>query len=225
MQVSSQMVIAGAGGHARVLIEAVQSMGRWIVAALTDPEVTGEVLGVPVVGTDEVLAELRERGMTAALVGVGSTHRPTRRVELYERLQAIGFVLPTVCHSSAQVSATAMLGDGTAVLAGAIINTQAVIGRNVIVNTGAIVEHGCQVGDHVHIAPRAVLGGGAVVAPEVHVGIGAVVLEGRQIGRGSVIGAGAVVLDDVPPNTLCVGVPAEAIRQLAENEAPAEPKG
>lgn len=219
MQVSSQMVIAGAGGHARVLIEAVQSRGRWIVAALTDPEVTGEVLGVPVVGTDDMLAELHGRGMQAALVGVGSTHRPTRRVKLYEEVRAIGFTLPTICHSSAQCSQTATLGEGTVVLAGAIVNAQAVIGQNAIINTGAIVEHDCRIGDHVHIAPRAVLGGGVVVDPEVHVGIGAVVLEGRTIGRGSVIGAGAIVVRDVPPNTLCVGVPAQPIREFEPDEA------
>ncbi len=220
MQVSSRMVIVGAGGHARVLIEAVRSKGRWIVAALTDPVVKGEVLGVPVAGTDEVLPELRVQGIAAALVGVGSVGRPMHRVRLFDRLVELEFTLPTVCNARADVSPTVELGDGTVVLAGTVINSQAVIGRNVIVNTGAVIEHDCRIGDHVHVAPGAVLGGGAVVEPEVHVGIGAVVLEGRTIGRGTVIGAGAVVHRNMPPNSLCVGVPAEPIREF-DDDTPA----
>ncbi len=214
MQLSSQMVIAGAGGHAQVLIETVRTQGRWIVAALTDPVIRGEVLGVSVVGDDDVLPELRSQGIAAALVGVGSVTRPTQRVRLFERLGELGFVLPAVSHVRATMSPTAELGDGAVVLAGAVVNAQAVLGQNVIVNTAAVVEHGCRIGDHAHIAPRAVLGGDVTLETEVHVGMGAVVLEGRTIGRGTVVGAGAVVHRDLPPNTLCVGVPAEPIRTL-----------
>jgi len=211
------MVIAGAGGHARVLIEAVRTQGRWIVAALTDPIVQGQVMGVPVVGTDQELPRLCQQGLTAALVGVGSVRRPTVRVQLYDRLREIGFVLPSVCHIRSTVSPTAELGAGTVVLAGAVVNAQAVLGRNVIVNTGAVVEHDCTIGDHVHIAPRAVLGGDVVVEPQAHVGMGAIVLEGRRIGAGTVVGAGAVVNRDLPPNTVCVGVPAKPIRSLTDD--------
>jgi UDP-perosamine 4-acetyltransferase len=184
MQVYSRMVITGAGGHARVLIEAVRSEGRWIVAALTDPAIQGDMLGVPVVGSDEVLSKLRAEGITAALVGIGSVDRPTLRVRLFERLVELGFVLPSVRHASAIVSPTVSLGDGTVVLAGAVVNAQSEIGRNVIINTAAVVEHDCRIGDHVHIAPRAVLGGDVTIEPQVHVGMGAVVLQGRTIGRG-----------------------------------------
>lgn len=214
MQVSSQLVIAGAGGHARVIIEAVRTQGRWIVAALTDPVIHGQVLGVPVVGTDLELPRLRQQGLAAALVGVGSVDRPTVRVRLFERLRELGFTLPSVCHVRATVSPTATLGEGTVVFAGAVVNPQAAVGRNVIVNTGAVVEHDCTIGDHVHVAPRAVLGGDVVVEAQAHVGMGAIVLQGRRIGEGTVVGAGAVVNRDLPPHTICVGVPAKPIREL-----------
>jgi sugar O-acyltransferase (sialic acid O-acetyltransferase NeuD family) len=216
MQVSSQLVIAGAGGHAKVIIEAVRTHGRWIVAALTDPVIRGEVLGVPVVGTDEELPRLRQQGLAAGLVGVGSIRLPTLRVELFQRLREVGFVLPSVYHFRATVSPTAEVGEGTVVLAGAVINAQARVGRNVIVNTGAIIEHDCVIGDHVHVAPRSVVGGGAAIEARVHVGMGAIILQGRRVGEGTVIGAGAVVNRDLPPNTVCVGVPARPVRELAD---------
>ncbi len=215
MQVSSQLVIAGAGGHAKVIIEAVRTQGRWIVAALTDPVVRGQVMGVPVVGTDQELPRLRQQGLAAALVGVGSVKDPTLRVQLFERLLKIGFVPPSVCHLRATVSATAELGAGTVVFAGAVVNAQAVIGQNVIVNTGAIIEHDCTIGDHVHVAPRAVIGGEAIVGTKAHIGLGAIVLQGIRIGEGAVIGAGAVVHRDVPPNVVVVGVPAKPTNSRA----------
>ncbi len=220
MQVSSQMVIAGAGGHAQVVIEAVRTQGRWIVAALTDPLILGQVMGVPVVGTDLELPRLRNQGLAAALVGVGSVKRPTLRIRLFARLREIGFVMPSICHIRATVSPTVELGEGTVVLAGSVINPQTTIGRNVIINTASVVEHDCQIGDHVHIAPRAVIGGGAIIGERAHIGMGAIVLQGRKVGENAVVGAGAVVNRDLPPNTVCVGVPAKPIRDLKDDDEP-----
>jgi serine O-acetyltransferase len=49
-----------------------------------------------------------------------------------------------------------------------------------------------------------------VIEDEVEVRAGAKVLGGVRVGRGSIVGANAVVLEDVPPDSLAVGVPAVA---------------
>ena len=51
---------------------------------------------------------------------------------------------------------------------------------------------------------------------DIWLGAAVSVLGGVRIGRGSIVGAGAVVTRDVPPYTVCAGVPAKAIRRRAD---------
>ncbi len=55
---------------------------------------------------------------------------------------------------------------------------------------------------------------GVTSEDNVWLGCGVVVLPGCTIGHGSVIGAGSVVTKDVPPLTICAGVPAKPLRRI-----------
>jgi acetyltransferase-like isoleucine patch superfamily enzyme len=52
---------------------------------------------------------------------------------------------------------------------------------------------------------------GIVIEDNCWLGHRVTVLDGVTIGRGSVIGAGAVVTQDIPPNSIAVGIPARVI--------------
>ncbi len=202
-----RIVGVGAGGHAKVLLDALQCAGGHQVVGLLAASGTGLVLGVPILGGDELLPQLREDGVTGAFVGLGDL---AARQRLFGRLLELGFEVVPIRHPRATVAASARAGPGLAVLAGAVINPEAVLGDNVIVNTGAIVEHDCRLGSHVHVAPGAVLCGGVQVGDATHVGAGAVVREGLRLGQGVVVGAGAVVVRDVADGQTVVGVPARS---------------
>jgi len=211
-------VLVGAGGHARVVLDAARSSGAVDVIAVIDakPELAGTRFdGVEVIGDESALAKARALGATAIVLGVGSVDVGDRRRDLYERIARSGFELPAVVHRAAVISPSATIGDATVVFAGTIVNPGARIGKNVILNTAAIVEHDVRVGDHAHISPGAHLAGGVVVGDRCHVGIGSTVLQGIRIGDGAVIGAGAVVLADVPAGDRVAGVPARSIARVA----------
>jgi sugar O-acyltransferase (sialic acid O-acetyltransferase NeuD family) len=206
-----RVVIVGAGGHARSVIEALRSSSELEPVACTDPDPSragDQHDGVPVVGTDGELERLRAEGVTGACLGVGGTGDNAPRARLYEHLRALGFELPPVIHTSAVVASSARIGPATQVLAGAIVGPGAILGDDVIVNSGAIVEHDCRIGDHVHLATGCALGGTVEVAHSAHVGIGACVLQDLTIGARSIVGAGAVVIRDVPAGNVAVGSPA-----------------
>jgi UDP-perosamine 4-acetyltransferase len=198
----------GAGGHAKSLLEALRSEGRFEVVAMVDDDPArdgGDLLGVPV--SSRAVESWRD-AVEHAFVGIGGVVSVDARRSAFARLEAAGFALPPVVHASATVSERADVGRGAQILAHAVVNVAARIGDGAIVNTGAIVEHDCVLGRSSHLGPRAVIGGDVEVGEGAHVGMGAVVVEGLRVGAGAFVAAGAVVVADVPDGARVKGVPA-----------------
>lgn len=205
-------LVVGAGGHARVVIDILRSEGRYDPVAATDtsPGKRGkDVDGVPIIGDDRCARRLGKVRSFVLGLGLGARTRP--RMELFDRMTAMGLEPLTAVHPRAIVHDRSKIGAGTVVMAGGVVNPGARIGRNVILNTGSLVEHDCRVGDHAHLAPRATLCGGVRLGEGAFVGAHACVLEGLVVGPWSTVGAGAVVLARVSRETTVVGVPARAM--------------
>lgn len=214
-------VILGAGGHARVLIDCLLRDAAVRVHAVLDPDhaLHGTTcLGVPVRGDDDCLDALIGEGVSHFVVGVGGVGDTGPRQRLFElglsrRLQPL-----TVAHPTSECSEWAVIGPGSQLLVGSIVNAGAVLGANVIVNSGAIVEHDCRLGDHVHVATGATLSGNVSVGDLAHIGAGSVVRQSISVGARAVVGAGAVVVKDVAPGQTVIGNPARAMARRGERE-------
>ena len=218
-------VVLGAGGHARVVIDALRASRVAIPSALldADPRLWGkELMGVKIIGGDDQLGQLKAEGVGGFVIGLGAVgdNRPRRR--LFTMALAHGLTPVTIRHPQAVCSGSAQIGPGSVVLACAVINAGASVGVNVIVNTGAIVEHECVVEDHAHLATGSRLASRVRVGPYAHVGLGASVRQGITIGEGAVVGAGAVVVKDVEAWTVVVGVPARKLRAVDTRAASSE---
>ena len=214
-----QVIGLGAGGHAKVVIEILQLMAGCELVGLLDrnKELWGtDVLGVPVLGNDDLLPKLYNRGVGHAFIGLGTVGDTRPRRQLYEKARRQRFQIVSAIHRQAIIAPSAEIGHGPTVMAGAVINAAARLGDNVIVNTGAIVEHDCVVGNNVHIATGARLASTVYVGDGAHIGLGASVRQCIRIGRNAIVGAGSVVVDDVPDNVVVVGVPARMLRTLEE---------
>ncbi len=200
------LLLIGAGGHALACIEAVERDGRFTVAGLVGLPKQGSrrVLGYPVLGTDDDLPALRER-LAHALIAVGQVRSPAMRQRLFELAASLGFTLPAIVASSANVSRHAAVGAGSVVMHGATINAGAHVGRNVIVNTAAVIEHGARIGDHCHVSTGALVNGDVEVGDRSFIGSGAIVKEGVRIGHGCLVGMGLAVRHNLPDHTRFIG--------------------
>ena len=210
-----RLVGLGAGGHSKVVIDLLRLMGGCEFVGLVDPKQqlwATEVLGIPVLGDDNLLAELYQQGVRHAFIGLGSVGDTQPRRRLYEKALQEGYQIVRAIHPRAIVSSSVKIDDGPTIMAGAIINAGAIMGKNVLVNTGAIVEHDCLISDHVHIATGARLTSTVHIDSGVHIGAGATVRQGVSIGEGSIVGAGSVVVKDIPPRTVVAGVPARVLK-------------
>lgn len=206
------VLIIGAGGHARVLIEAVLASGTPIAGIVDiDPVLKGKIVqGVPVLGGDAVVDNFPS-GEFRLVNGIGSIRDTRRRRELFERFSARGYFFATVVHPAAVVASDAVLYEGAQIMAGAIIQPGCRIGQNSIINTKASADHDCQIGAHVHVAPGVTLSGDVRIGDHAHVGTGATVIQGVVIGAGSLVAAGAVVVRDVAAGAWVMGLPAKEV--------------
>jgi len=192
---SQPLLLIGCGGHARSLIDVVESSCNWHIMGLVGlPEEVGrEVLGYPVLGSEEDLSTLRQR-CPNALLAVGqiglSPHRPRLAIDL----ERCDFAMPVVVSSYAHVSRHAVLGAGTTVGHEVIVNAGARVGDHCILNTKALIEHDVVIGDYCHISTGALINGGVQLGSRSFIGSGAVLRDGLTLPAETVVSAGKRVM-------------------------------
>jgi sugar O-acyltransferase (sialic acid O-acetyltransferase NeuD family) len=212
-QVERPIIVLGAGGHARVLIDALQQLGTNIMG-ITDPDKTlwGQTfMDVDILGPDEKIFDIHPERILL-VNALGSTQSTKARQKLFETWQQRGYTFATIVHLKSVLASSVTLAEGVQVLAGAVINPYTTVGMNTIVNTGVVLEHDCIIGDHVHLAPGVRVAGNVSIGRGTHVGIGSTVIQGLTLGENCLIAAGAVVIRSVSDYSVVMGVPGKSVR-------------
>ncbi len=206
-----KVVVFGAGGHGKVVVDALLRQGIHEIAFLADADEArhGDFVCGYEIKSEAAAFDACKKGVSRAIIALGNN---AIRRQLAAAIIEQGFSLISVIHPASVVAPTAGIGLGTLVMPGCILNADARVGKNVIVNTGAVIEHDCHVGDHAHVGPHATLCGGVRVGSGTLIGAGAAVLVGVHIGEGVTIGAGSTVLHDIPDGVTAVGSPCRILK-------------
>jgi len=206
-----RIIVYGASGHAKVLLDTLERMGEYEIVGLVDDNVKlvgQEVFGHRVLGDTRILGEVRAMGVEASIVGIGDNKT---RGALANRMLEYGLELINAIHPSACISGGVHIGPGSAMMANAVVNADSSLGANVIVNTAATIDHDNVIGDCVHLSPGVHLSGGVTIGAYSHLGTGVVVIPNIRIGEHVTVAAGSVVTKDLPDGITAAGVPARVV--------------
>ena len=212
-RVHKQVVVYGAGNHAKAVLATIEAEGMYEAIGLLDDDESrfnSTVYGYQVIGGREKLMDLRSHGISRAIVAVGDNFK---RAELGQMLGESGFQIVRAIHPTATILRDSHIGEGTVILGNVWVGADANIGKNAIVSVGVVVGHDCVVGDYVQVCPAVSLGGHVVIGDYSFIGIGATVLPRVKVGQQVVVGANAAVINDLPDDVTVIGVPAHIVKR------------
>lgn len=202
---SKSVVIIGASGHGKVIADIIIKSGDKVVGFLDDGVEKGTlVAGIEVLGKTE---DCKEFADCEFVIAIGN---PYIREKIADMLPVKWYtaIHPTAIISSIDVE----IGEGTVVMANAVINSSAKIGKHCIINTASVIEHDSVLEDYVHISPNATLAGIVTIGKFTHIGAGACTKQVINIASDCIIGAGSVIVKDITETGTYVGVPVKKIK-------------
>jgi len=202
------MILFGASGHCKVIIDCLESQGKNIVGIFDDDLTKTKLLNYEVIGKYDAQKFKNEELIIS--IGDNRTRKSVSKLIKHKFGVAI--------HKSAVISRNVFIGGGTVIMHNSVLQSSVVISKHVIINTAASVDHDCFIEDLVHISPNATICGNVKVGEGTHIGAGAIVIPNISIGKWCVIGAGAVITKNIPDYSVVVGVPGKIIKKVENIE-------
>ena len=189
--------IFGSGGHAKSCIDVIESNNLNKVVAVifkkkrpSDPYFSKYKL----INENKLYGNYKNLN---ALIGIGQIKTNTPRKEVFKLIKKKKFKLTPVISTTAFVSKTSKINEGTIVMHTTYIGPNASVGRNCIINTGSIIEHDVKIGNHCHIATGCKINGNVSISNNCFIGSGTIIKEGVKIQSGKIIPMGSVIKKNV----------------------------
>lgn len=214
---TSRLVIIGAGGFGREVLDVIEAMNVHRSLASEAPvEVLGflddaepsqrlfEPYGVGHIGPVACLAELPDD--VGYVIGIGA---PQVRAQIDR--QFLGRECPVLVHPTVTMGREVNLGPGTIVCSHVSLTNHVTTGRHVHININSTVGHDATLMDYVTLSPLVAISGNVLAHPRSFFGTGAKVNPGLEVGEDAVVGTGAAVVKPVDAGATVVGVPAKPV--------------
>ena len=205
---NKNVVIIGAGGHAKVIADIIDKSKDIVVGFLDDNKTKGDIIikekQYKVIGRIDDCRKIQlESPEIEFVIAIGNNKV---RKQIAERYKDLKFY--TAIHPSSQIALDVEIGEGTVVMSNTSINTSAKIKKHCIVNTGAVIEHDNILEDYVHVSPDATLCGTVQIGELTHIGAGTTIRNNINICHDCIIGAGSVVVKNINEPSTYIGIPA-----------------
>ena len=201
------LLLIGGGGHSGVVAETALALDKYHLISHLDDNPKAELMGNKPIGQIKLIEDKKTLELYKnAFVAIGEAKM---RVKLIDYVKKYKYNLATLIHPKATVSTSALIGEGTTVFAGSVIQANVRIGDGAIINTSSSIDHDCFISSGAHICPGVHLGGNVYIGKNTWIGIGSVIKQNCKVGSNVLIGAGSVVINDIEDNMVAFGVPAK----------------
>ena len=210
------MLIVGAKGFAKEVLEVLHQCNKIDQIAFYD-DINKDIPDTlydefPVIKSSEdarLFFELKNDRFT---IGIGN---PVLRKNMYEKFVRLGGKFTSVISPFANIGKYGNnIGIGCNIMTGVVITNDITIHRGALINLNCTIGHDVNLGEFIELSPGVHISGNCSVGDYCSIGTNASLLPKVEIGSNVIIGAGAVVTQNIPDNSLAVGVPAKVIKSL-----------
>lgn len=202
------VVIIGAGGHAKVIADIVLKSGDNLIGFLDDYKEKDTIIleDYKILDKAENTEKYNDEN-TYFIIAIGDNHI---RKAFTEKFKVKYY---TAIHPTAVIGADVRIGEGSCVMPNACINPGTVIGKACIINSASLIEHDNVLEDYVHVSPSATTCGEVKIGELTHIGARATIRNRVTITSEVVIGMGATVVGDISEKGTYIGTPAKKMEE------------
>lgn len=155
---------------------------------------------------------VRFEGRLDELEGIVAVGEPKHRELLAKKFDEANIRLATLIDSTAIISPTARIAEGTIICGYASLHADVQIGRGCLIQPYALLGHDIKVGDYSVMGSFASPGGTGTYGKRVYIGMNATLKEKITIGDDAIVGMGAVVYKNIEAGLTVIGNPARVTR-------------
>ncbi|NWJ39797.1 MAG: acetyltransferase [Geothrix sp.] len=144
---------------------------------------------------------------SSALIVLG-LGEPSLREKVAQVYASKGFRFATLIHPSAIIGPACSVGEGSVLMAQAVLETHVKVGEHALLNVGSSIAHNGSLGACCSLGPGVRLAGWVTLGNRCDLGVGSCVRPRVTLGPDTRVGAGAAIVADHPGSATLVGVPA-----------------
>lgn len=202
------VVILGAGGHAKVVAEIITKAGNIVVGFLDD---NLNIQNSEIYKDKKVLGLINDCVKFKDCFFIIAIGNNEIRKNISKKYNLKWY---TAIHPCSTIADDVEIGEGTVIMPGVVINSGTKIGNHCIINTSSSLDHDDFIEHYVHVSPGAHLAGAVIVGEKTWIGAGATIINNININKNNIIGAGATVVQNIDDtDNTYVGVPAKKIER------------
>lgn len=136
----------------------------------------------------------------SVMLGIGYSEVNQIRERMFTRLINMGFTIETYIHPTAVVSSTALIGEGSVIMANTVIEPFVAVGNNSMIWSNCTIAHHSKVESHCWIASNSIISGQASVLNNTFIGVSCTVVNEVIVEEFNIIGAGSLITKNTKKN-------------------------